>query len=506
LDDAYRQLSKGGNVLIEIDLAELNSILTKLEKTGFVGIEVPYYQLESKFITISGFKGKHGPCYDTGLSAAYEGSALAAFDDDNHLLTRGKESPVCEKTGIIYKFPPYRGLINIIERPGERVRNMDPIPEKFNLYSLDDELNALYSSLKDRKKGKKRITAFYPGPFRILILEDGTIIKRGAVNSVPEFDIKNLIRTDRLIKLKTGSDVKPVFFQDEYERLGPRCLQEGQKVVGQGAEVHELDLSQIDFDSMKLAPRLKGLIGEDRKYFILTGSDPADEMGCCPSDEVGEANRLVAAGVLSSISQEACGDTCPVSYYAFRDEIFVEEDDISFRKNEKLRREVDHRLKRPGRQVYRSVVKWILLAFVGLSLVFALLKIMDNSRSDKHHSLYEQLSVVGEDAIVVLLFHNRVRCEMCLNMEKHISTLLKVEYAELIRDNRIQFFLMEMNTAENNNHTDRFDLYTASVVIIKMENKEEEEIIILDDIWKDHKDETVFIERIREALEKLLAK
>lgn len=492
--------------MAEIDHAELNNIISILEKIGFVGIEIPYYQLESKFITISGFKGKHGPCYDTGLNAAYEGSALAAFDDDNHLLTRGKESAVCEKTGIIYKFPPYRGLINVNTRPGEPKRNMDPIHEKFNSYSLDDELNALYSSVKNHNKEKKRIAAFYPGPFRILILDDGTIIKRGEVNSVPEPDIKDLVYTDRLIILKSGTDIKPVFFQDEYELHGPRCLQLGHPVIDQDAEVDEVDLSQIDFDSMKLLPRLKGLIDADRKYFILTGSDPADEMGCCPSDEVGEANRLVAAGVLSSVSQEAFGDTCPVSYYAFRDEISIQNEDIQFRKNEKLRSEVNHRLKRSGEQNYKRVIRWILLGFVVLSLVFAFLKILDRSENNKRYSLYEQLSVTNENAMLILLFHNRIRCEMCLNMETYIGSLLQSEYTDFYNDNRIQFFLMDMNATENINHVDRFSLYTASVVIIKMVDRAEEEVIILDDIWKDHKDETVFKQRIRKELEKLLVK
>ena len=61
-------------------------------------------------------------------------------------------------------------------------------------------------------------------------------------------------------------------------------------------------------------------------------------MGCCPSDEVGEANRLVEAGVLSAISQEVYGNACPVSYYAFKDEIFVHEEDIQFKKNQEIRR------------------------------------------------------------------------------------------------------------------------------------------------------------------------
>jgi hypothetical protein len=499
-------LSKGGNVLIEIDPPDLNSILSKLEKVGFVGVEIPYYLQESKFVTISGFKGKHGPCFNTGLNAIYEGSALAAFDDDNHLLTRGKASAICQKTGIIYKFPPYRRLINIIERPEKSISNEDPNPEKFDQYSLDDELNALYSSLKNRNKEKKRVTAFYPGPFRTLILADGTIIKRGEVNSVPESGIENLIQTDRLIKLKTSTEADPVFFQDEYEHHGPGCLQISQKVADQNIEVHQVDLNEIDFNQMKLMPRLKRLIDQDRKYFILTGSDPDDEMGCCPSDEVGEANSLVTAGMLSAVSQEVYGDGCPVCFYAFKDEIFVKDENIQFRKNEKFRREVDHRIKASGLQVYKTIIRWILLGFVGISLVFAFLRITDNFRTDKHYSLYEQLSVIDKDPIVILLFHNRVRCEMCLNMEQHIDTLLQSVYTELVRDNRIQFFLMDMNAPENINHVDRFDLYTASVVLVKMVDREEEEVIILDDIWKDHNNDTVFKKRITVELEMLLSK
>jgi hypothetical protein len=91
-------------------------------------------------------------------------------------------------------------------------------------------------------------------------------------------------------------------------------------------------------------------------------------------------------------------------------------------------------------------------------------------------------------------------------MEQHIRTLLQGEYQELMEDGRIQFFLMDMNAPENKIHTDRFDLYTASVVIAKMVNQEEEQTIILDDVWKDHKDEIVFKERIRKELKIMLSK
>jgi hypothetical protein len=504
LDDAYRQLSKGGNILVEIDPCDLINTLSKLKGIGFVGIEMPYYMQEGKWITISGFKGKHGPCFNTGMKASYTGSALAAFDDDNHLLIKGKESAVCEKTGTIYRFSPYRGLIKISEGSQEFTEQLKSRPEKFDLYSLDDELNALYKHLKHNSGQQERVFAFYPGPFRSLILNDGTIIKRGEVNSIPESELEDLVKGDRFIKIKKDTDVDPVFFQEEYIRLGPRCLQMDQKVLDQGAMVRETDINELNFHSMKLFPRLMGLIDQDRNCFILTGSDPADEMGCCPSDEVGEANRLVEAGVLSAVSQEVYGDACPVSYYAFKDEIFVQDEDIQFKKNQELRKKVYLHLKKARPPKYKSVIRWILLGFVLVSLVFAVLKVTDKSGRREHYSLYEQLSISGDDVILILLFHNRVRCTMCLNMEQHIRSLMSEDYTELVEDKRILFILMDMNKAENKSLNERFRLYTASVVIVKMIDKEEVDSVILNDIWEHHKDGAVFREKITKELETLL--
>lgn len=504
LDDAYRQLSKGGNVLIEVDPHDLTTILQKLEMIGFVGIEMPYFTLEGKWVTVSGFKGKHGPCFNTGMKATYKGSALAAFDDDNHLLTKGKECAICEKTGIIYKFSPYHGLISISEGPEELIEKLRSAPVKFDLYSLDDELNILDDELRNVSGERDRVAAFYPGPFKSLILTDGTIINRGEVNSVPQSELEDLVKSDRFIKVKTDTDVTPVFFQEEYLRIGPRCLQRDRKVVHKGNSVQESNLNELDYHSMKLVPRLMGLIEKDRKYFILTGSDPTDEMGCCPSDEVGEANRLVEAGVLSSISHEVYDNACPVSYYAFKDEIFVHEEDIQFRKNQEIRRKVYQLLKKSGQPKYKSFIKWILLGFVFASLVFAILKMTNNSSINEHFSLYEQLSVANDDAILILLFHNRVRCTMCLNMEEHVQYLLSGKYAELVEDKKIQFFLIDMNKPENKHLIDRFGLYTASVVIVKLMDKEEQDTIILRDIWKHHEDGLTFRESVSKELDVLL--
>jgi hypothetical protein len=274
--------------------------------------------------------------------------------------------------------------------------------------------------------------------------------------------------------------------------------------VDKGSVVQKVDLNELDYHALKLMPRLLGLIEKDRKYFVLTGSDPADEMGCCPSDEVGEANRLVEAGILSAVGQETYGNACPVSYYAFKDEIFVHDEEIHFKKNQEIREKVYQLLKKPGLPKYKSFFKWILLGFVFASLVFAILNMMNNPVLKEHYSLYKQFSVTNDDEVLVLLFHNRIRCTMCLNMEAHVQTLLSGKYAELVEDKQIRFLLLDMNDPDNKYLIDKFGLYTASIVIVQIEDKEEKETIILRDIWEYHEDGILFRELISKELDALL--
>ena len=76
---AYRSLSSRGSITVACGSAELRAQLAALERAGFHGM-----RLEGA--TIRAWKGKEGPCHDTGRSARYRGSAAAAMDDDHHLI------------------------------------------------------------------------------------------------------------------------------------------------------------------------------------------------------------------------------------------------------------------------------------------------------------------------------------------------------------------------------------------------------------------------------------
>ena len=112
IDNAYRSLPRTGEIVLTTSFSGLNSQLEHLEQAGFAGMEIKAFGSPDQKMTIRALKGKQGTCYDTGRFASYQGAALAALDDDHHLLIAGEEIPVCEKTATLYSLHLYRGMVN----------------------------------------------------------------------------------------------------------------------------------------------------------------------------------------------------------------------------------------------------------------------------------------------------------------------------------------------------------------------------------------------------------
>ncbi len=133
LADAYRSLPRIGEITVSTLIVNLNEILRILESTGFIGMEVVYFNYSSGILNIRAFKGKNGPCYNTGRKVLYQGEAVAALDDDNHLIFGDHQTPVCEKTAIIYRLPGYKKLVKCSDANPDLLEKLDDVPEDFQL-------------------------------------------------------------------------------------------------------------------------------------------------------------------------------------------------------------------------------------------------------------------------------------------------------------------------------------------------------------------------------------
>ena len=326
--DAFARLPRRGSLEAECPWERRLELLAALEELGAFAIRFePLDGFAS--VRIVALKGKAGPCYDTGRSAVYRGEAAAVLDDDRHLIVGTIR--VCDKTGGIYALWPYRGALAVTDADPALLARLDSEPVPFDCNTFDTDSRRLAEMLGNAQRptlNAQLSTAVYPGPFRALVLKDGRVVRRGVAALVPESQAGH----NGLLRLPRGraQEARPC------ETYAAACRERGAAFIleplGGGSMRVAADMGEIKgltgaaLAALRAAPhdfkrRLLQLIDAREPYLVLTGSDPAVAGGCCPSTQVGVANRLVKAGALQAYAPPAPPDACTATFYAFPGEI-----------------------------------------------------------------------------------------------------------------------------------------------------------------------------------------
>lgn len=299
---------------------------------------------------------------------------MAALDDDHHLIFNDHPTPVCEKTARIYSLPAFVNLVKCTDGRPELLEKLNDVPEVFNYDTFEEDQERLFKLLYDAEKNEDRVSLFYPGPFRLLILNDGSVVKRGQLTMVPKSFMEQLIKRDGLFKIENLKCSEPLFFQELYSSSGASCLLENDFENDLPERERETDFTKLNRISREMKERLLNLIRNNKKYFILTGSDSGDKLGCCPSEVVTEANRLENAGILDAYRQPGADESCPVTIYAFRNEIKTSDNDLQFNIDNDFRQLILQKLQSKTDYHFRDFTRWILLAFIAVTVMLALFR------------------------------------------------------------------------------------------------------------------------------------
>ncbi|HLY10147.1 MAG TPA: hypothetical protein VKW04_12640 [Planctomycetota bacterium] len=313
VEEAYRGLSPQGTLTIQCRATEVSALLGAAERAGFRGMRVD----RSEGLKI--LAHKTGP-----QGAGYSGPAAAALDDESRLLLGGA----------------------------------DPTPPGRDPFLSDAKRLVAWLGLSAGTKN--RVVVFYPGPFRMLILKDGSMVRRGQPVRLPAEQAAELEKAEGAwVNPKIWSAATdPRNFGALYRERGAICLLESDRPA---------DLDGVDEAPEAMKRRLSTVIERGEDFFVLTGSDPRQKDGCCPSNEVGEANALVQAGILSSSVESGTSD-CPATIYAFAAEIRRVGDKPSFVRNDPLRAAVKERILRGPRMSRKLLVRLALMAIAGAAL------------------------------------------------------------------------------------------------------------------------------------------
>jgi len=322
VEEAFRSLSPQGTLTITCRPTEISALLMAAERAGFRSMRVDRRE------GLKILAHKSGP-----QGAGYRGPAAAALDDEGRLLLNAADPP----------------------KPGS-----DPF--------LADA-KRLVSWLGLPAGTKDRVVVFYPGPFKLLILKDGSIVRRGQPIRLPAEQATELEQQEGAwINPKVWSvATDPRNYATLYREHGAICLLES---------LEPPDLDAVDGVPDAMRKRLAAVLERGEDYFLLTGSDPGQKDGCCPSNDVGHANRLVQAGILSATDSGTNPD-CPVTIYAFAAEIRKLLEKPTFVRNEPLRAAVKDRIEKGPRLSAKLILRFglvVLMAAALAVLAFALFR------------------------------------------------------------------------------------------------------------------------------------
>lgn len=470
LDDAYRGMAKLEEIIVKTP--KPNHIMRDMEKIGFVGIVVSIVAHDTAVYKIRAFKGKHGPCHFTGWQAAYSGTAMMALDDDNHLLALDKEMSVCDKTWQVYTLPPYDGLIKCRKRSAEPDHSDTEIQEEED---FESSLDKLYDRLKDPPRDfNQRVAMFYPGPFRMLILQDGSMVRRGQWNSIPANFAKDLQKKDGLLPPETKELTEPVFFQEVYKTQGSLALLDDIIPVAANKTEYATDLTCLPNISKTTRTRLLKLIDQEKKYFVLIGNEPDDKLGCCPSEEVSEANRLVKYGILEAFGEPVKGDSCPVTLYSFKGELKAGMDGLDGEINHEFREKVRNGLTKVQPHGMKRNLKWLLLAFLLVSIILAFRQCYQQTYiTQDDQSLIKLLNLMKVNQVQVVLFHNQKRCFQCRKMELHTMEVLNASYADQLDKGQLAYKSIIIDDPENFALVNGLGIFGPTLVLVSLDQDNE---------------------------------
>ncbi|HEY3319521.1 MAG TPA: nitrophenyl compound nitroreductase subunit ArsF family protein [Planctomycetota bacterium] len=266
-------------------------------------------------------------------------------------------------------------------------------------------------------------------------------------------------------------------------------------------------LSALRSASPPTRDRLKKLIERQDPYFVLTGSDPREAGGCCPSSDVGAANVLVEAGVLQSYVQPAPPGGCRVAFYALTGEIAVQGEVPSFSVNAALRQSVLAELLHPPRGArWLLALRWVLLAFVILTLVLIFTRLprtagpASSGTPSTNATVAQTLQLPAGDYVLVAFFHRAERCAFCNNMEAYTADALGRYFAGELAHEQVVYREINMDDPQNQPLVQRYGLFTSSVVLIGVRNKAEVCNKVLADAWRLTDSREKFVAMLRDEL------
>lgn len=90
----------------------------------------------------------------------------------------------------------------------------------------------------------------------------------------------------------------------------------------------------------------------------------------------------------------------------------------------------------------------------------------------------------AQDKVIVYYFHTNYRCASCLKIEQYSSQALRSGFPKEMKEGKIVWKVINAEEAQNKHFIKDYQLYTKSLVIVKIKNGKQSEWKNLTKVWE----------------------
>ncbi len=165
----------------------------------------------------------------------------------------------------------------------------------------------------------------------------------------------------------------------------------------------------------------------------------------------------------------------------------------------------------------KSLVRAVLLVFVFASLAYLAVKesrrwtapdqvaAQDKQPATASASLAEAMKP-QPNKLVAYYFHTTYRCPTCRRIEAYSKQAIESGFARELADGTIEFRLVNVEIPENRHYVQDYNLFTKSLVLVRMHDGKQVEWTNLERVWELNGDQAAFLRYVQQGIRDYLEK
>ncbi|OGS41733.1 MAG: hypothetical protein A3J82_01895 [Elusimicrobia bacterium RIFOXYA2_FULL_69_6] len=151
---------------------------------------------------------------------------------------------------------------------------------------------------------------------------------------------------------------------------------------------------------------------------------------------------------------------------------------------------------------------YFLLAFVGISVVFAILQERRPAPQAQAPALVSAPAPApakaGKPVVIARYCHGSARCSNCVKIERYSREAIETGLRKALDSGRLRFEIVNVEEPANRHYVQDYGLYTKSLVLIAEAGGKEVRHKVLNDVWNHLSDKTAFMAYVRSETEGFL--